>query len=104
MSDVWITIAALCVLTVTIKAAGPLTLGGRRLPEHVRAVTRLVAPAMLAALVVYETLSADGGGLTVDARIAGLCAAGGALALRQPMLVIVAVAAAATAAARALGA
>lgn len=104
MTDVWITIGALCALTVSIKAAGPLTLGGRELPEHVRAVTRLVAPAMLAALVAYETLSGDGGGLTADARIAGLCAAAGALALRLPMLAIVVVAAAATAAARALGA
>jgi branched chain amino acid efflux pump len=104
VTDVWITIAVLAVSTLAIKAAGPLALGGRDLPERFTAVTRLVAPAMLSALVVYETFSADGGGLTVDARVAGLAAAAGALAVRLPVMAVVVVAAAATAGARALGA
>ena len=39
------------------------------------AMTALVAPALLAALVVYETLSDHGDGITLDARAAGLGAA-----------------------------
>ena len=38
-------------------------------------MTALVAPALLAALVVYETFGAHGGGITLDARAAGLGAA-----------------------------
>lgn len=101
MSDTWITIGVLAVCTVTIKASGPLALGGRALPGHVSSVTRLVAPALLAALVVYETLSADGTGLTADARLAGLGAAAATLAFRLPMMAAVVAAAAATALVRA---
>jgi hypothetical protein len=100
VSDVWITIAALSVSTVAIKASGPLALGGRELPGHLSAVTRLVAPALLASLVVYQTFGADGGGLTFDARIVGLAAAAGTLAARLPMIAAVVAAAAATALAR----
>ncbi len=102
MSDTWITIAVLAVCTLIIKASGPLALGGRSLPDHVSSVTRLVAPALLASLVVYETLSADGTGLTADARLAGLGAAAVVLALRLPMMAAVVAAAAATALARTL--
>lgn len=104
MTEVWVTIGVLSACTVVIKASGPVALGGSDLPEHVSAVTRLVAPALLASLVVYETFSANGRGITVDARLAGLGAAGASLALRLPMLAAVVVAAAATAGARALGA
>jgi uncharacterized membrane protein len=102
VSDTWITIAVLAVCTVTIKASGPLALGGRALPDHVSSVTRLVAPALLASLVVYETLSGDGTGLTADARLAGLGVAAAVLALRLPMMAAVVAAAVATALVRAL--
>jgi uncharacterized membrane protein len=98
----WITIAALCAGTVAIKAAGPLAVGGREFSPRLAAVIRLLAPALLAALVVYEALSAHGRGLALDARLVGVAAAAGALALRRPLLVVVIVAAAATALARAL--
>ena len=39
------------------------------------AMTALVAPALLAALVVYETFGDHGDGITLDARAAGLGAA-----------------------------
>ena len=61
----------------------------------------LVAPALLAALVVYETFGALGGGITIDARAAGLGTAIVAIALRSPMLAVILLAAAATAAVRA---
>jgi uncharacterized membrane protein len=101
MSAVWLTIAALTVGTFGMKILGPLVLGERPPSERMLSMTGLVAPALLAAFVVYETLSAHGHGITVDARAAGLGAAIVAIALRAPMLVVVLVAAAATAGMRA---
>jgi hypothetical protein len=103
MTGVWIVIAALTVGTLGMRAVGPLTVGGRRPSERAIGVTRLVAPAILAGLVIYETLNRDGSGIAFDARLAGLGAAGLAIAARAPMLVVVLIAAAATAAVRALG-
>jgi hypothetical protein len=69
----------------------------------VLAVTGLLAPALLAGLVVYESLgAANGPGIELDARLGGLAAAVGALVLRLPMLAVVAVAAGATAVLRLL--
>jgi hypothetical protein len=64
-------------------------------------VIALLAPALLAALVVTETFAADGE-LTLDARAAGLLAAAMALALRASLVVTVVVAALATAGLRAV--
>jgi hypothetical protein len=101
MTAVWVTIGGLAAITAAIKAAGPLALGGRELPERALAVIALLAPALLAALVLTDTFSHDGE-LIVDARAAGLACAGGAVLLRAPLLVTVLVAAVGTAAVRAL--
>jgi branched chain amino acid efflux pump len=103
MSAAWITIAVLCAGTVAIKSVGPIALGGTPPSERVSAVIRLVAPALLAALIVYEALSRDGHGVEFDARLVGLAVAGAGLLARLPLLVIVALAAVATALARAVG-
>jgi len=100
MSEATVTILALTVVTFVIKAAGPVLLGGRELPRHLMAIVVLLAPALLAALVVVETFSEDGE-LVLDPRAAGVGAAAVALALRQSMLVVVATAAVVTAAVRA---
>jgi branched chain amino acid efflux pump len=73
----------------------------RRALEHPRVerVAARVPVALLAALIATSTL-ADGRALVLDARAAGLAAAGAALALRAPFLVVVAAAAATTAALR----
>jgi branched-subunit amino acid transport protein len=103
MSEVWITIAALVVASAVIRASGPVVLGGRDLPDRFQAVIALIAPAVLAALVVVETLGApEGGALDLDLRIAGVAAAGGALALGASMLPVVVLAALVTALVRAL--
>jgi uncharacterized membrane protein len=102
VSAVWLTVAVLFVATFVMKAVGPVTFGGRRLSGRAAGVIGLVAPTLLASLVVYETFNAAGPGVQVDERLAGLAAAGAALALRRSMLVVVTVAAAATAATRAL--
>ncbi len=101
MTAVWVTIAALTVGTVASKAVGPLLLGHRPPGPRTLAVTMLVAPALLAALVLYETFGASGG-ITLDARAAGLGAAVLAILARAPMLAVILIAAAATAAVRAV--
>jgi branched-subunit amino acid transport protein len=102
MSAVWLTVGTLFVATFVMKAIGPVTFGGRRLSGRAAGVIGLVAPTLLASLVVYETCSAGGPGIQIDERIAGLAAAGLALALRRSMLVVVTAAAVATALTRAV--
>jgi uncharacterized membrane protein len=102
VSAVWTAIVALCVATASMKAIGPVSFGGRKLSGRAASVIALVAPALLASLVVYETFNSGGRGIEVDARIVGLAAACAALALKRSMLVVVAVAAIATALTRAV--
>jgi branched chain amino acid efflux pump len=102
-TDVWLTIALLAVTTVFVRGAGPIATGGRELGHRTAAVIELLAPALLAALIVVETVGGSDGGLDPDARIAGVAAAGGVLAWnRSRMLTAVFVAAAVTAGVRAL--
>ena len=103
MTAAWIAIGALCAGTVAIKSIGPLALGGHPPSERLSSVIRLIAPALLAALIVYEALSVDGHGPQFDARLVGVGVAAAGLLARLPLLVIVALAALATALARAFG-
>lgn len=73
--DPWLLIALCALVTFAIKAAGPVALGGRALPPPFTAVIVLMAPALLAALVVTQAL-ADGERLAVGADTAGVAAAG----------------------------
>ena len=102
MSNAWLIVIVVALGTIAIKASGPVLLGGRTLPPRVGAVVTLLAPALLAALVVNASVS-SGSQLVADARLIGLGAAVMALAVRAPILVVVLVAAAATAFARLLG-
>jgi uncharacterized membrane protein len=102
MSDVWLVISILIVTTALIRASGPVLLGGRELPPRAIGVVVLLAPALLAGLVVAETFSGDDS-LVIDERALGLAAAGASLAWRDSPLLAVTLAAAATAGARALG-
>jgi uncharacterized membrane protein len=102
MTDAWVIVAAIGAGTMAIKATGPVLLGGRALPSRVQAVVAMLAPALLAALVATATFG-SGQQLTLDARVIGLGAAVIALALRAPILLVVALAAAAAAVARLLG-
>ena len=58
-STIWWTIAGCTVVTAVIKAFGPVVMGGRELPDRLQGVIVLLAPALLAALVVTAAL-ADG--------------------------------------------
>ena len=102
MTESWAVVLAVGLGTMLVKAAGPVVLGDRPLPERLRSVVALFAPALLAALVATATFG-TGQALVLDARIIGVAAGAVALVLRAPVLAVVFVAAAATAAARAIG-
>jgi hypothetical protein len=103
VTEVWITIAVLTVATVLIRGVGPALFGGRELPASATAVIVLLAPALLAALVVVQTFSAPAGSaLDVDERVLGVAAAALVLAGGGSALPAVGVAAVVTAATRAL--
>lgn len=92
MSEAWVLVVAVGAATIVFKALGPVAIGGRELPEVLRRVVALLAPTLLAALVVVSTF-ATGRELVVDARAAGMGAAVLAIALRLPLVVVVAAAA-----------
>jgi branched-subunit amino acid transport protein len=101
MAEIWITIAVLAVATALIRASGPVLLGGRDLPERLQGVIALFAPALLAALVVVETVGApEGGALELDGRVLGVGAAALALGAGAATLPVVTLAAVVTALAR----
>ena len=71
--------------TVVLKAVGPVGVAGRRLPARVNDLLTMVAPAILAGLVVTEAF-ASGRSLVFDARVAGLGAGVIAVLLRAAAL------------------
>jgi len=101
MTHVWLVVGAVGVATIAIKATGPVLLGGRSLPPRLAEVVELLAPAVLAALVVTQAVGGDGE-IVVDERVPALAAAAVALVLRAPMLLVVVVAAVIAALLRAL--
>ena len=96
MSDVWTAVLLVGAGTIVLKASGPVLLGGRTLPDTVGRVLEMLAPAMLAALVVKQLVAGDRE-LVLDESLGGIAAAGVAIALRAPILVTVVVAAVVTA-------
>ncbi len=102
MSGVWITVIGLALITAAIRGSGPLLFGGRALPGPLARIMPLMAPALLAGLVVSETLS-DANGFVVDERLIGVGAAAAVLTVRRdsPILAVF-VSGAVTALARAL--
>jgi branched-subunit amino acid transport protein len=101
MSATWIVVLLVGAFTISFKAAGPLLLAGRMLPARLTSAFELLAPSLLAALVVTQSVGGKDG-IVLDARLVGLGAAVGAIWLRAPLIVVVLVAALATALARLL--
>jgi branched-subunit amino acid transport protein len=101
VSTVWLVVLVVGAATVAFKATGPVLLGSRTLPPAIADVVALLAPVLLAALVVTQTVGGDGE-LVLDARLAGVGAGAVAIAARAPLPAVVVVAAAATALARLL--
>ncbi|WP_330332972.1 AzlD domain-containing protein [Streptomyces sp. NBC_00536] len=100
--NVWIAIGLTVLGCYAVKLAGLLVPAGVLERPLVRRLAALLPVALLAALTAQQTFS-TGSALVVDARAAGVLAAGIALLLRAPFLVVVAVAVAVTAGVRALG-
>ncbi len=98
---VWLVVAVVGAATIAFKAAGPLLLGRRRLPDQVAGLVALLAPVLLAALVVTQTVGGDNR-LVLDARLVGVGAGAAAIAARAPLPAVVVAAAAATAVTRLL--
>jgi branched chain amino acid efflux pump len=96
MSDAWIVVVVVGVVTIAFKAAGPVAIGRRELPPRVQSFVELLAPVMLVALVVTQTFGGDQE-IQLDARVVGVGAAAVALALRAHIIVAMAVAAVVTA-------
>ena len=101
MTEVWVMVAVVGAATIALKGLGPVALGGRSLPPRVLGMVGLLAPALLAALVVTQVFAAEQK-LVLDARAVGLATAAVALVLRAPVLVVIVAAAAATALVRAV--
>ena len=99
MSAAWACVIAVGVGTLALKAVGPVGVAGRKLPAHVVELLDMVAPAILAALVVTETF-AHGRSLVVDARLVGVAAGLVAIVCRAPIWLVVLIGAVATAVAR----
>ena len=96
MNTIWLCVILVGIVTIALKAGGPVLAAGRELPESTSRVVDLLAPALLAALVATQAFASDEQ-LVLDERAAGLLAGGVAILLRAPLLVVV-LAAAATAA------
>jgi len=97
----WGSIIAVSLANWLLKAGGPLVLGDRRLPPAARSVVALMAPVLLAGLIVVD-LAGPGWGDLNGPQVLGVAVAGVAWALRAPMLVAVLVGAAAAAGVRLL--
>jgi branched-subunit amino acid transport protein len=101
MSATWVVVLVVGAFTISFKAAGPLLLAGRQLPARLTSAFELLAPSLLAALVVTQSLGGKDG-IEVDARLAGVGAAAVAIWLRAPLILVVVVAALTTALVRLL--
>lgn len=101
MNEAWTLVAVVGLGTIALKSAGPLLFGRRRLGPRSASVVALLAPTLLAALLVTQAF-ADERRLVLDARAAGLAAAAVAIVAKAPPLVVIAVAAATAALARAV--
>lgn len=102
MSAAVVTLVLLAAGTYALKASGPLLLGRRVLPPVVARVAALAPAALLAALVVTSTATADRA-LVADARLPAVLVAAALLWLRAPFVVVVVGAAVTAAAVRMLG-
>ena len=94
-------VVALAATTCSLRAAGPLFVGSRSLPPRLKRLIDLVAPALLAALIVWQVFARDKH-LVADARTIGLVAASLTALARLPIPLVLVAAATATALARLL--
>lgn len=89
----WVVIGVVGAATIAFKASGPVLLGRRELPPRAVSLVEVLAPAMLAALIVTQTVG-GARAVVLDERLAGVIAGGVAVWLRAPLVAVMAVAAA----------
>jgi branched-subunit amino acid transport protein len=99
MSATWLVVLVVGAFTIAFKGAGPVLLGGRELPARALSVFELLAPSLLAALVVTQAVGGTES-IVLDKRLVGVGAAVVAIRLRAPLIAVMVVAALATALAR----
>ena len=100
---VWWVVLGLVVVCLVMRAVGPAVLGDRELPAPMRRVVTVLAPALLAGLVVTE-IGGERWAALEAAMVAGVLVAGGARLVRVPALVAVVIGAAIAASIRAFAA
>jgi branched-subunit amino acid transport protein len=84
----WLPVFAVTLANWVMKASGPLVLGDRSLGTTSRRVIALMAPALLAGLIVVDLAGPQWAALDWK-QVLGVGAAGAARALRVPMLLAV---------------
>ncbi|HET6968892.1 MAG TPA: AzlD domain-containing protein [Ornithinibacter sp.] len=99
----WIAVVVACIASFLIKLAGYLVPERLMTGERTSRVTTLLPVALLAALVVVQTVVGPGGSLVIDARLVAVGVAVVLLLLRANFLVIVLAAGAVAAGLRAAG-
>ncbi|MDI3406010.1 AzlD domain-containing protein [Streptomyces cavernicola] len=100
--NIWLAIALTAAGCYAVKLLGLLVPAGVLERPLVQRLAALLPVALLAALTAQQTF-AEGQQLVLDAKAAGLAAAGVAFLLRAPFLLIIAAAVLVTAGVRALG-
>jgi branched-subunit amino acid transport protein len=84
----WLSMVTVTVANWVMKASGPLALGERQLPPTAVNVTSLMAPVLLAGLIVIDLGGPAWGHLNWQ-QVLGVGVAGLARALKAPMLLAV---------------
>ncbi len=87
----WLVIGVVGAVTIAFKASGPVLLGRRKLSPLAAGIVEVLAPAMLAALVVTQSVGGERE-IVLDERLAGVVAGGLAVWLRAPLVVVMIVA------------
>ena len=98
----WTTILVASAVVFGTKLLGYLVPASVAAHPRIQRISDVLTVALLASLVVTQTV-ATGSAIVVDARVAALGVAAGLLWIRAPFIVVVLVAAAAAAALRAMG-
>ncbi len=91
--SLWIAIGCVALVSFAFKAVGPAVLGDRELPPAARGVVALLAPVLLAGLVVVNVIG-HGAGWALPA---GLVCVAAARLCRAPILLAVVIGVAVTA-------
>jgi branched-subunit amino acid transport protein len=96
MSGPWSVALVVALVAFSLRAVGPVLLGGKQLPAALSGLIELLPSALLAAFVVTQVF-VSGSTFTIDARAVGVAAAAVAIYARMPLPVTLLLAASATA-------